>query len=63
MARRRAVKSLAWMRELRLPKAERKAARAARRRHADEEAASRAAVAAESHSRHSGGWSGTWKSD
>ena len=63
MARRRAVDPLARIRELRLPKAERKAARAARRKLADEEAASRAAVAAESHSRHSGGSSGTWKGD
>jgi hypothetical protein len=63
MARRGAVKPLARIRELRLPKAERKAARAARRNLADADAASRAAVAAESHSRHSGGWSGTWKSD
>jgi hypothetical protein len=63
MARRRAVNPLARIRELRLPKTERRAARAARRKLADEEAASRAAVAAESHSRHSGGWSGTWKSD
>jgi hypothetical protein len=63
MARRRMVGPLARIRELRLPKAERKEAREARRRLADQEAASRAAVAAESHSRHSGGWSGTWKSD
>ena len=63
MSRRTAVNPLARIRELRLPKAERKAARATRRKLTHEEAASRAAVAAESHSRHSGGWSGTWKGD
>jgi hypothetical protein len=63
MARRRAVDPFARIRELRLPKTERKAARAARRKLAGEDAASLAAVAAESHSRHSGGWSGTLKGD
>ena len=55
MARRRAVNPLVRIRESRSPKAERNAARAARRKLADQEVASRAAVAAESHSRHSGG--------
>jgi hypothetical protein len=63
MSRRTAVNPLARIRELRLPKAERKAARTARRAHADEAAARRAAVAAESRSRHSGGYSGTWRGD
>ena len=50
-------------RELRLPKADRQAARAERHRRDDEKLAAtrEAAVHAESHSRHSGGFHQEWR--